>query len=125
MPVQEDDSPEVKELFELNARNREMVNSGRGRTELEMSKGETITLVGFMAAGLASLGWAIWASVKEDRRLDEKARAAAAERKRRQDELDNWVNTQEAEGNNVYQLKDGRYLSVARDAKQVVQIKRT
>lgn len=72
----------------------------------------TTIVVGFVTT-------VVWVSIEEQKNLEK----AVENEKKRIHEINSWVTDQQNEGNVVYALEDGRYLTVDRSAQQTMFIK--
>lgn len=95
----------------------ENTNQPQKRPE-DPSKGEVIA-VGSVFAGIIGLfGLIVWASIKDERRMLEESKRRDEERLQRLEEKKQWLNSEYADGNVIYELKDGSYLVVPRVSEQ-------
>jgi hypothetical protein len=95
-----------------------------GGPEETMTKGEIAALVAVGVTVVGSfVGLFIFAAKQEQKELaEEQARLEAMEARQR--EFEDWITEEENNGNNVYELADGRYLTVPREAAQAKYNKR-
>lgn len=94
------------------------------RTDVEIvrdddpSKGEVIA-AGLGIFALVSLfGGVIWMSIKDEKRMLEESKAREEKRLQKLEEKKAWLNKEYADGNVIYELKDGSYLVVPRVSEQ-------
>jgi hypothetical protein len=84
---------------------------------------ENLAVAGVGSFFVAAYGYVFYASVKEANQAVAQAHQEHVAYLQWRDETNTWLNDQRNAGNAVYQLEDGRFLTVAADAPQETVIR--
>jgi hypothetical protein len=87
------------------------------------TKGEVIAVVGVLAGIAALFSAVVWSDLKQQKQREEEAKLREEERKKAKLAKLEWFNNENASGNIVYELRDGRFLVVPRVGEQRIVIK--
>lgn len=95
----------------------------RKRSDDEPTKGEVLAVGGVIVAVVSGFVALVWADMKTQKKLEDESKERQKKLEQKLTEKQQWFNDENASGNIVYELRDGRYLVVPRVGEQKIVIK--
>lgn len=95
----------------------------RKRPDDEPTKGEVLAVGGVIVAVVSGFVALVWADMKTQKKLEDESKERQKKLEQKLAEKQQWFNDENASGNIVYELRDGRYLVVPRVGEQKIVIK--